>query len=156
MPVRRHPTAVSKSRAPLSLVPLDVALAERLRSTYELVRAGGPRFAELFYAKLFKAAPHLRSMFRSDPASQAEKLTAALDAVVANFSDPTGNAEMLSALGKRHAEYGARPQHYDLVIDLLIDAMRETLGPSVGQPALDEWHMALRLISNQMIAAAEE
>lgn len=155
MPVRRHPVAFSKLRDPLEALPLDVGLVRRLKSTYELARAQEMRLAEVFYAKLFAAAPQLRSLFKSDPAAQAQKLTATLDFVVRNLERPQENREMLAALGKRHVEYGARPEHYELVIELLTQSMSEILGPDGDAHRVDEWRTALRLIGRQMVEAAE-
>ena len=154
MPVKRHPVAVSKSRDPLAMVPLDTALVARLRKTYEQVRASDLRLAEIFYAKLFALAPYLRERFRSEPRAQAQKLIMALDTVVLNMESPAENAAMLCAMGKRHAEYSATPEHYDLVIGLLIDSMGEVLEGAVARDRLEEWRMAFRLISDQMIAGA--
>ncbi len=154
MPVRRHPVAVSEFKDPLARLPLDIGLVARLRATYEQVRAHDLRLAEIFYNKLFAAAPQLRPLFRSDPKAQPRKLLAALDAVVRDLEHPAENAAMLAELGARHAQYGARPEHYELVIDLLVDSMRELLGADLDPPALDEWRLALRLISNRMIDAA--
>jgi hemoglobin-like flavoprotein len=155
MPVHRHPVATSKGGSPLSKLPLDRALVHRLEASFAPIRDSGLRFGEIFYAKLFAAAPQLRPLFRSDPQAQTEKLVASLDAIVRNLLDPDENAAMLAALGKRHAGYGVKPGHYDLVIELLIESMREVLGPSAHGPSLDEWRLALRLVSDQMIAAAE-
>ncbi|MBS0191697.1 MAG: globin domain-containing protein [Phycisphaerales bacterium] len=154
MPVKRHPVAVANTEDPLSRVPLDTALVARLRATYERVRTHELKLADIFYAKLFAAAPHLRAMFRGDPASQAQKLTASLDAVVRNFENPAENRAALAALGQRHAGYGARPEHYGLVVDLLVDSMREVGGSGLDENALREWKQALQLISAQMIAAS--
>lgn len=154
MPVTRHPVAVSKDGGPLASLPLDTALVARLRGTYEQVRGHGSRLAEVFYARLFAAAPHLRAMFRNDTEAQSRKLMDSLDAVVRNFEDPRANLANLAAMGRRHAEYGVKPGHYDLVIDLLIESMREVGGAAADPARLDEWRMALRLISNQMIGAS--
>lgn len=154
MPVRRHPVAVASDSASLAPFPLDVALVLRLRATYEVVRVHQLRLAEVFYARLFAEAPELRAMFRGEPEAQAAKLTAALDAVVRNFEDPRRNAATLAELGRRHAAYGARPEHYSLVVDLLTDSIREVAGPACSAAAVEEWRLALRLISNQMIAGA--
>jgi hemoglobin-like flavoprotein len=156
MTLRRHPIAVSKRSETLSRLPLDARLVERLRGTYEALRAEDARLAEVFYAKLFAAAPHLRGMFKGEPEAQARKLMAALDAVVKNFEKPEANAAMIAELGKRHAGYGAKPEHYDLVIDLLVESMEELLGAKgwATRESLREWRMALRLISDQMIAGA--
>ena len=154
MAVRRHPMATQASTGALDRVPLDAELVARLHATYEVVRSQEVRFAETFYAKLFAAAPHLRRMFPNDLVEQANKLTAALDAVVQNFENPAANAATLADLGRRHAGYGARPEHYDLVVDLLIESMRELGGTAIDEVRLQEWHRALQLISQQMIAAA--
>lgn len=154
MPVRKHPIAVPRDNDPLPGLPIDSALAARLRSTYDRIRADGTQLAEVFYARLFVAAPHLRPMFTADPAAQVHKLMAALDAVVANLERPAENHALLAELGRRHAGYGARPEHYDLVIELVIDSMRDLLGPRAAERDLLEWRTALRLISSQMLAAA--
>lgn len=155
MSVRRHPVALTNLSSPLANAPLDRSLIVRLRSTYEQVRESGPRLAEIFYAKLFARAPHLRPLFNSEPKAQCEKLMASLDAIVHNFESPIENAAMLSALGRRHVEYGAKPEHYELVIELLTESMRDLLGNRVDEQRLDEWRLALRLVSNQMLSAAE-
>lgn len=155
MAVKRHPVAVEVTGGQLDRVPLDTALVARLRETYDLVRSHELRLAQTFYAKLFAVAPHLRPMFPSDLVEQARKLTAALDTVVRNFENPATNAAVLTELGRRHAGYGVRPEHYDLVVDLLVESMRELGGSVVEEVRLREWHRALRLIALQMIAAAE-
>ncbi|MFN0133379.1 MAG: globin domain-containing protein [Phycisphaerales bacterium] len=156
MPVKRHPIAATADGASLTGLPIDTALIGRLKATYDRVRSNELRLAEVFYAKLFAAAPPLRQLFRGDPNAQAQKLTAALDAVVRNLEHPAENAAMLAALGRRHADYGAKPEHYGLVIDLLVESMREILGSTANLGALEEWRLALQLISKQMIAATEQ
>lgn len=155
MPMRRHPVAVSKEQEHLTSVPLDHALISRLEASFKLVREQGTRLAQVFYAKLFAAAPQLRHLFRSDPEQQTAKLMASLDTIVRSLATPSENSAMLAALGKRHAGYGAKPEHYDLVVDLLVDSMREVLGPRSDERTLEEWRTALRLVSRQMITAAE-
>lgn len=154
MPVRRHPIATSLDQGQLARVPLDVLLAERLKKSYELVRAKEAKFGEIFYARLFAAAPGVRGMFKTDPAVQARKLMESLDAVVRNLEQPKENAVMLAEMGKRHAKYGAKPEHYELVVGLLIESMREVLGEQGDERVLEEWRTALKLISQQMLAAS--
>lgn len=154
MPVHRHPVASSKAHDSLSHIPLDQSLIDRLRDSYEFIRRSDLRLAELFYERLFAAAPHLRRLFVTDRSVQARKLINTLDSIVQNLANPSENASMLAALGQRHVGYGALPEHYDIVIDMLIESMRELLGTQAEQKTLDDWRTALRLISDQMIAAA--
>lgn len=156
MPVRRHPLAMQAHNSPLANIPLDTALAARLRETYHLVRSRGLLLAERFYAKLFAAAPSLRPMFRGDITSQAAKLMASLDAVVRCFETPGHASAMLTDLGRRHAGYGARPEHYAVVCTLLIECMRELLDAPADDHRLIEWHEAISLISAHMTRAGSE
>jgi hemoglobin-like flavoprotein len=154
MPVRRHPVALSIQNDALEALPIDHELVDRLRASYAEMRVKDTRLAQIFYAKLFAAAPHLRALFRDSIEEQAHKLMASLDAVVQALDRPIENAARLGDLGRRHAEYGAKPEHYELVSDLLVASMRELLTPAVHEKMLAEWRMALTLISRQMIAAA--
>lgn len=154
MPVHRHPVAAPTSRDSLAGLPLDHELIGRLQASFAQVRAHGLRLGEIFYGKLFAAAPDLRALFRNDLRAQTEKLIAALDAIVDNLASPEQNAGMIAALGRRHAAYGARPEHYQLVTVLLIESMREVLGDRAEQRCLEEWRTAIRLVSHQMITAA--
>ena len=155
MPVRRHPVALSPDHSPLDSIPLDHGLIRRLKEVYLLIRASDLQFAQRFYDKLFTARPALRSLFRGDMGQQAQKLVASLDAVVENLERPSENARLLSDLGTRHVEYGVQPGDYDLVVELLIESMRELLGPNASSEGLDEWRTVLLLASRQMMAAAD-
>lgn len=154
MPIRRHPIATGAPTTSLRALPVDARLIARLRHVFAQLRGQELRLGELFYARLFSAAPHLQALFRSTPAEQADKLVSTLATILQNLDDPARNAEILAELGRRHAAYGAKPQHYDLVIDLLIESMAQLLGPHAAPQHLDEWRMALRLISDHMIAAS--
>jgi nitric oxide dioxygenase len=156
MPFHRHPVATAPQQKGLSLFPIDGALVGRLKASYARVRASEARLAEVFYARLFAAAPGVRPMFRAEPDAQARKLMDALDAIVRNLERPAENASMLAALGRRHAQYGATPEHYALVVELLVGSMKEVLGPDADAQILEEWRLALHLIAAQMIAAAEQ
>ena len=156
MPVHRHPASASKVGEPITRIPVDPGVVERLRTSYALVRAREMDFAKTFYAKLFAAAPAVRSMFPEDLELQARKLTMAMDTIMANLENPEANAQMLAKLGKRWAGYGARPEHYHLVIETMIASMHEVLGAHADGKVSDEWRVALRLIGKQMIDAGRE
>lgn len=153
MPVRRHPVAVPARFDPLGVVPIDTGLVDRLRETYARLAHGPGGFVDIFYRKLFESAPEVRPMFRDDPNSRAGKLRAALDLVVQNLDRPSETAAVLAAMGQRHAGYGVRAEHYELVVTLLVDAMRESLGEEASEDRLEEWREALRLVGAQMLAA---
>jgi hemoglobin-like flavoprotein len=156
MSIRRHPIAILRGDTSRLDMPLDHNLIRRLEESFDELSKQGMALGERFYARLFAAAPEVRSLFRAEPEAQAVKLVEALRTVVQNLTAPKENAAVLAELGRRHAAYGARPEHYALVTDLLVDTIGDLLGPSADPLLLEDWRMTIRLVSSQMIAAAEE
>lgn len=156
MSIRRHPVATGSQTSRLQELPLDSNLVARLRTTFDQLRGQGSRLGEIFYARLFERMPHLRSLFHATISEQSEKLMLSLETVVRNFETPEANSSLLSELGKRHASYGVKTEYYGPMIELLVESMRSLLHSCIDEKHLDEWRMALRLISDQMIAAAGE
>jgi hemoglobin-like flavoprotein len=155
MTIRRHPIAPSRASNRLDDIPLDQELIARLGSSFRLVAVRELELARLFYEKLFAARPDLRSLFPADIAPQARKLMASLEAVIINLEKPRENARLLASLGARHAGYGAQPGDYPVVIELLVEALRDLPGLVLSSSHLDEWRTVLHLVSNQMIAASQ-
>lgn len=153
MSIRRHPIAAGQTTASLSRVPLDADLVRRLRAVFERVQRHELHLGEVFYSRLFTAAPHLRPLFRGPTSQQAEKLIATLKTVVENLEHPDENAALLADLGRLHASLGVKPEHYELVIDVMIASMEQLLGPHADRRDLEDWQRTLQLISHRMITA---
>ena len=66
-----------------------------------------------------------------------------------NLSLASREALIDAAQARRHAATRR-------VIELLVESMHEVLGDKVDEKGLDEWRLALRLVSNQMHSAAEQ
>lgn len=62
----------------------------------------------------------------------------------------------LKVLGKRHAKYRVKEQHYEMVGTALMNTLNKSLGagftPEVEQP----WRKMYRLVTAVMLDAAEE
>lgn len=153
MPVRLHPIAKLPEDDRFASIPLDREVIDRLRSSFAAVSERRQELGRLFYDKLFKVAPNLRSLFKSSLEEQARKLLDTLEAVIRNLESPKENAVMLDELGQRHVAFGALPEHYELVTKLLVESMAEVLGPDADRDTLVEWERAMLLISQRMIAA---
>ena len=156
MSIRRHPIAILHGDTSRLDMPLDHNLIRRLEESFDELSQQGMALGDRFYARLFTAAPSVRSLFRADPHVQAAKLIEALCMVVGNLTAPKENAAALAELGRRHVAYGAKPEHYTLVTDLLVETIGDLLGPDADLSLLEDWRVMIRLVSNQMIAAAEE
>src|SRR5262245_41499598 len=98
---------------------------DALETSFDLVAPHGDELMEIFYARLFAAAPAVRSLFPDDLRPQRAKLLAALVLVRKSLRDFDRIRPTLHNLGARHADYGTEPAHYGVVAEVLIASMAE-------------------------------
>jgi hemoglobin-like flavoprotein len=110
--------------------------------------------AEIFYERLFEVAPSVRALFPNDMAEQRLKLMAMLATVVAGLSDLPSVLPAASALAKRHVGYGARPEHYPVVGEVLLWTLERGLGSQWTPEVAAAWTAAYTILSGFMIAEA--
>jgi hemoglobin-like flavoprotein len=127
---------------------------EALETSLDLVAPRGDQLMEIFYARLFAAAPTVRSLFPDDMAPQRTKLLAALVLVRKSLRDLDALLPKLHALGARHADYGAQPAHYPVVAAVLIASMAEVAGDAWQPRYEDAWSEALGFIAAVMLEGA--
>lgn len=118
---------------------------------------------ERFYAELFQLNPALRAQFPTDMASQQQKfsqsLLAILDVLHQCQSEPDDprlielEAE-LQRLGRRHTHYGARPGDYALVGEALLLALQASSAVEVTDTLRSAWLRLYGWITAQMLAGS--
>ena len=69
----------------------------------------------LFYRRLFELDPGLRCLFKGDMAAQGARLMAALGGAIASLDQLARVLPAVRELGRRHAVYGVRTEHYATV-----------------------------------------
>ena len=74
----------------------------------------------MFYERLFYMAPSLRRMFPQDMREQKRKLMVMIATAVQGLDDLDTLVPQLKALGARHAGYGVKDTHYEIVGEALI------------------------------------
>jgi nitric oxide dioxygenase len=94
---------------------------------------------KLFYDRLFAIAPEVRPLFKSDIGDQAEKMMDMLATAIAALKSPQALTPVLEGLGRRHAGYGVRDEHYDNVREAMLWALERTLGDAFTPQVRDAW-----------------
>jgi methyl-accepting chemotaxis protein len=125
-----------------------------VRKSFLRIDAMGHVAALVFYRRLFELAPELRPLFKSDIEAQSKKLTDMLGAAVALLTNPGELSSTLEALGARHVQYGAKPEHYETVGLALLDMLSTVLGSEFTPETRQAWTILLSEISNAMLAGA--
>jgi hemoglobin-like flavoprotein len=111
--------------------------------------------AKLFYDRLFQTAPQVRPLFTSDMAEQRRKLMAMIGMVVKALPRLAEILPNVRELGRRHAAYGAAPEHYPVVGETLLWTLRQGLGDAFTPAHAEAWSQAYGLLADTMIDGAE-
>jgi nitric oxide dioxygenase len=119
--------------------------------TWHAVLPVGDTFAELFYGRLFALHPDVRRLFKDDLIEQGRNLTAMLSVASANLAKPERISVALRQLGRRHAAYGVRPEHFALVEDALLFALEHALIDVFTAEVKAAWQAAYALLASMML-----
>jgi hemoglobin-like flavoprotein len=112
--------------------------------------------ADLFYDRLFEIAPEVRSLFPQDLGEQKKKLMTMLGTAVAGLSHLETLMPAVQALGRRHAGYGVKAQHYASVGSALLWTLEKGLGEAFTPAVKDAWATTYIVLSTTMMNAANE
>jgi hemoglobin-like flavoprotein len=125
-----------------------------VQSTFEKVRPISQVAAGLFYDRLFEIAPEVKPLFKGDMAEQGRKLMATLAVVVGSLHSLSTILPAVSALAKKHVEYGVKPGHYASVGAALLWTLERGLGTAWTPEAAKAWTNAYTTLSNFMVGEA--
>jgi hemoglobin-like flavoprotein len=129
---------------------------DALETSFDLVAPRGEELMEAFYARLFAAAPAVLPLFATtNMKRQQAMLLAALVLLRKSLRDLDAIVPTLRALGARHARYGALPEHYPVVGQVLIASMADVAGEAWEPRFEDAWGEAFGVVAGVMIEGGE-
>jgi hemoglobin-like flavoprotein len=129
-------------------MPLD---PELLRNSFALVVDRQPELTPRFYEILFERYPQVRPLFgRNSSANQAQMLQGALIAVMDHLEDAQWLTDTLTAMGKKHLEYGVTDEMYDWVGASLLATLAEAASNDWTPELAAAWTEAYGAISGLM------
>jgi hemoglobin-like flavoprotein len=126
-----------------------------VRQSLERLRADARPVTLLLYGKLFELDPSTRDLFHNDLAAQGSKLMDTLEAVAASLDRLETMRSRLMELGRRHASFGVGPGHYETLINALLWAFGQALGPDFDARTREAWRLALGAVAVVMQEGAE-
>jgi hemoglobin-like flavoprotein len=128
-----------------------------IRASWSAVAPIADTAATLFYDQLFELDPAIRRLFRrTDMAEQRKILMQTLTIVVKSLDKLDTIVPAVQALGRRHAGYGVRSEHYESVGIALLWTLEQGLGDAFDDETRDAWAAAYGTLASVMIAAAED
>ena len=127
-----------------------------VKATAPAIEQHGVAITTAMYARLFRNADVAALFDRAaqDSGEQPRRLAAAILAYARNI-DKLGNlGTAVQRMVARHVETAVKPEHYPLVAEALLPAIREVLGADIAtDEVLAAWGEAYWMLADILIAA---
>jgi hemoglobin-like flavoprotein len=128
---------------------------EALETSFDLVAPRGDELMDVFYRRLFAAAPGVEPLFaHTDLKRQKAMLLGTLVLLRKSLRDLEAIVPKLHELGARHVAYGALPEHYAVVGKALLASLAEIAGPAWSAEYERAWDEALGVVAGAMLEGA--
>lgn len=101
-------------------------------------------FLATFYERFMGASDEIAALFaRTDMARQRMLLKSSLFMCAAAATEYAPGEAHLREMGRRHDDYGVRPEHYDIWLNTLIEVASE-YDPNFGLETAAAWETVMR------------
>lgn len=127
-----------------------------VQETFKLVVPIREQAAAMFYDRLFALNPDVRSLFKGDMKRQGALLMAMIGTAVNGLNRLDEIVPAVQDLGRRHATYGVRKEHYGTVAAALLWTLEQGLGAAWTPEVKEAWTACYTLLATTMQAAGEE
>lgn len=143
--------------------PLTPEQVEDVTTSWEkVVSLGLETVGVLLFKNIFKIAPEALALFSfkdEDPLYESPKLkkhatgvVKTVGTAVAGLKDLGRLVPVLKALGKTHAGYGVKPEHFAIVGQALVQTLSDGLQDEFTEPVKQAWLDVYTVVSDTMIS----
>ena len=127
-----------------------------IRHSFAKVAPIADQAAALFYTRLFELDPSLRALFHGDMAEQGRKLMHTLALCVGSLDRLAEIVPAVREIGRRHAAYRVRDEHYETVGTALLWTLEKGLGADFTADTRAAWAKVFWLLAETMKAGARD
>jgi len=126
-----------------------------LETSFDQIAVRGDELVDVFYSRLFAVAPGVRPLFAgTDLKRQKGMLLATLVLLRRSLRDLDSVVPKLREMGARHVRYGAQPEHYPVVGQVLITSMAQIAGDAWTLEYELAWTEAFSVVAGAMLDGA--
>jgi hemoglobin-like flavoprotein len=133
--------------------PLSAETKAIVKSTAPAMQQHGLAITQRMYERLF-VDPNVKAMFdqaAQESGEQPRRLAAAILAYAQNIDKLEALTAPIMRMAARHVETGVKPEHYPLVANALLPAIRDILGEAATDEILTVWGEAYWALADILI-----
>lgn len=138
--------------------PLSEQTIAIVKSTAPALQAHGEAITTRMYERLF-VNESVRALFdqaAQDSGEQPRRLAAAILGYAQNVDKLQNLTPVVERMVQRHVETGVKAEHYPLVADALLPAIRDVLGEAATDEILTAWGEAYWFLADILIGKEKE
>lgn len=129
-----------------------------IKSTAPVLEVHGVTITKTFYKNLFAAHPELLNIFNHTNQEKGRQQTALANTVYAaavHIENLEAILPVVHQIGQKHRSLGILPEHYPIVGQFLLAAIKEVLGDAATEEILSAWGEAYGVIADAFIQTEE-
>lgn len=138
---------------------LDSRTIEIIKSTVPVLEVHGETITRTFYQTMFRNHPELLNIFNHANQRQGKQPTALANAVyaaAANIDALERILPVVRGIAQKHRALGILPEHYPIVGENLLGAIKTVLGEAATEEIIEAWGQAYGVIADVFISVEAE
>lgn len=138
--------------------PLSETTIAIVKATAPVLQEHGVAITTRMYERLF-VNEDVRALFdqaAQESGDQPRRLAAAILGYAQNVDKLQNLTPVVARMVARHVETGVKPEHYPLVADALLPAIRDVLGDAASEEVLAAWGEAYWFLADILIGKERE
>ena len=129
---------------------------ELIKATAPLIKEKGEEITTAMYALLFTKHPEAKELFANSSPDQYKKLAKAVYAYAANIDKLENLSKGIETITSAQVKTSILPEHYPLVGEALLGAIKEVLGDSATDEIINAWAEAYHFLADVLIVKEKE
>jgi nitric oxide dioxygenase len=133
---------------------LDAQTVRVVKQTAPILGEHAEALTRLFYKRMFQANPEVRPFFNpahQQAGTQQRALAGAIVAYATHIEDLDQLTGAVDLIAHKHVSLGVKPEHYPIVGENLIAAIKELLGVAATDEIVDAWTKAYGFLADVLI-----
>ena len=132
---------------------------EIVKSTVPVLKEHGVEITTTFYKNMFTNNPEIKAYFnmaKQESGEQPKALAMAILAAAQNIDNLTAILPVVKKIGAVHCDRKITAEHYPIIGQNLLTAIKEVLGEAATDEIIDAWAKAYGVISKIFIDVEKE
>lgn len=129
-----------------------------VKSTAPVLEVHGNEITKTFYKNLFEAHPELLNIFNHANQAKGRQQAALANTVYAaavHIENLGAIMPVVHQIAQKHRSLGIKPEHYPIVGEFLLGAIKEVLGDAATDEIINAWAEAYGVIADAFMSTEE-